>query len=321
MCSRSTRRSCTGPRPLSNAELADDQCVPDFPDSTFEVGFTPFVDVSILFPDGSTNCVYQTAASFDMSPLRQFPGTVITNAAVRYDEQIIKLRDPDGYEPVDGTPDVFPGAVVGTCLGRIGIPSQDWSEGRGLIPNESDDTLQRFAGPVWDVTNQASHWYLYPDEPNLGLLFAGYDEGGDFSNMAECVSVINHIQLIVELVSSDPTPTPTPNLAQRAESNANAAMPPTSTPASFHRLGGVVSLVPTQTPAVNPGAVLKALPDLVVTAVDIAGSAGAALRRNDIHRAYQEPRVRGVARAGGRRAQRRRHRPRQRHRGSARRRS
>ena len=151
--------------------------------------------------------------------------------------------------------------MVGTCLGRIGIPSQDWSEGRGLIPNESDDTLQRFAGPVWDVTNQASHWYLYPDEPNLGLLFAGYDEGGDFSNMAECVSVINHIQLIVELASSDPTPTPTPTLAQRAESNANAAMPPTSTPASFHRLGGVVSLVPTQTPAINPGAVLKALPD------------------------------------------------------------
>jgi hypothetical protein len=209
-----------------------------------------------------------------MSPLRQYSGAVVTKASVRYDEQIIRLRTPDGYEPVYGTPDVFPDAVVGTCVGRIGIPSQDWGDSRGLIPNDGDDTVQRFAGPVWDVTNQANHWYLYPDEPNLGLLFAGYDEGGDFSNKAECVSVLSHVQLTVEFVANDPpTPMPTPNLAQRSEANGNAAIVPTLTPTTFHRSAGAVSLVPPPPPpAVNPGAILKALPDLVITAVAIAGS-------------------------------------------------
>ncbi len=219
---------------FSNSTFDDNECVPDFPDSQIQVGYTHSTDVSSIASDTFVNCVYQTAVRFDLSPVHQYPGAVITSATVHYDEQIIKLRDPNGYEPANGTPDVFPDAVVGTCVGRIGIPTEEWDGTRGLIPNDSDATVQRVAGPVWDVTDQANHWYLYPDDPNLGLMFAGYDEGGEFSNQAECVSVLSHVQLIVELVANDPTSTPTPTFLQRvgdASRASSGALPsPTSTP-------------------------------------------------------------------------------------------
>jgi hypothetical protein len=140
---------------FSNAEWDGNACISDFPDSQLQVGYTHFIDRSVLFPDAFWNCVYETAARFDVSPLSQYPGAVITSASVRYDEQIIKLRTPDGYEPVYGTPDVFPDAAVGTCVGSIGVPSQEWSGSQGLIPNDTDETLQRFAGAVWEIIHSS----------------------------------------------------------------------------------------------------------------------------------------------------------------------
>jgi len=95
---------------FSNAELDDNQCVPDFPDSQFQVGFTHFVDVSILFPDRFINCVYQTAARFDLSPLRQYPGATVTQACA------MTSRSSDSEPPTGMNPSPLLYVSVGPTL-------------------------------------------------------------------------------------------------------------------------------------------------------------------------------------------------------------
>ena len=252
----------------------------DLPCINALVGYQHLVDTSV-FGDSYWNCVHQMTLYFNVwDPLQQYPGAVITQARLSYDDEVREVATGDGSQ-VSDPHDVQQDAVWGSCVGGIGIPNDDWSPGLpGLVPYWVDDTVVRQDRTTWDVSSPARRWYVnYANlQAQMHLVLVGYDEGTEFSNNAACVSALNSFKLTLEFVSNDPTPTPTPtptpNLAQQALAGGRAgsgALPTdTPTPVPFHRTDGPAYL-PTATPSSNV-AISRAVPDLVIAAVDVASS-------------------------------------------------
>jgi uncharacterized repeat protein (TIGR01451 family) len=250
-----------------------DEC-PAFGRGPWPVGYQHHV-ATFWFGDSYENCVFETAVSFDLSGLHQYPGAVITQARLSYTDGVDELLDGDGW-PTGDPHDVQQDAVFGSCAAQLGTPNDDgWRGPGGLIPHTLGDDVKRLDRTTWDVTNHAQRWYSGLEDQNSGLVLVGYDEGTDFSNNAACISGLDNFKLAVDFVSNDPTPTPTPTFLQRVETGGNAASGalPTAAPTlpPFHR-SEVAPLLGTPTPTpVGSGAVSRVLPDFVISGVETNG--------------------------------------------------
>jgi hypothetical protein len=228
------------------------------------VGYFHTIDVNIQ--DSWENCVYQTGVRFDVSPLHDYPGAVVTDARLSYQEDFRTLLLPDGH-PAANPYDLNGDAVWGSCVARLTVPTADWRNDIGLTPNQDDELIDRLDSTSWTVTNQVNHWYFEPDYQNFGLLLLGYDEGDQFSNRAACLSAVSDFRLTLQFTSND-----TPDTAQRALDNRRAAIGPVPTAAPAVDSSRAVSLVPTATPLpANPNGVKPARPDLVISSVETSG--------------------------------------------------
>jgi hypothetical protein len=156
----------------------------------------------------------------------------------------------------------------------VAVPNAEWRSQSGLIPHTLDENVTRLDRTTWDVTNQAQTWYFQSDDRNTGLVMVGYDEGSDFSNDADCLSIVTSVRLTVDFVSEDPTLTPTPTFLQQVEANGRSSSGglPSGTPLVYHYSPGFEPFVPTATPTPPPdAAVSKVLPDLLISGVETNG--------------------------------------------------
>jgi hypothetical protein len=181
------------------------------------VGFSQYYDApGGILGLGSVVCgvdwVYQGKVKFDLDPLRQYEGPVVTRAELSYDQLV--LWPPPSIDTID------------SCVYTVSRATGDGTENY-LFPNENIDRLPLGFGASdrWDVTEEAERWLIYPDD-NFGLVLRGRDESFPDEGHDGCVSVVANFRLDVTFVSASPIPTPTPNLAQRTGQAGRAGVVP-----------------------------------------------------------------------------------------------
>lgn len=181
---------------------------------------------NVYLPGAGDSCtnvgyIYEGAVKFDLSPLRQYGGPVVTRAELAYGVMTLRVSEADGGA-----------SSASFCAHHLGVASEDWTGGwGGLIPHD-DAALAFYTGNAWALTYWAERWLAIPDD-NHGVVLKGDYETYQRNNAA-CVASLDDFRLVVTFVGQAPPPTPTLSEAARAARDAD-------------RLGDLARLVPTPT--------------------------------------------------------------------------